>query len=95
MTGDSDFTSAVAARAGTSRDTARDVLARHHVPTTDVSISGDQRLLVTGVRFTGLRPEGHEPRRIDFRWTLTAGLHAVATRGTNLCGKSSVLTRFR
>jgi len=91
MSDESDFTSAVATRARTSRDAARDILARHQVPTTDVSSSGDRRLLVTGVRFTGMRPEGHDPRRIDFGWTLTAGLHAVASWGNNLCGKSSVL----
>jgi hypothetical protein len=90
MTEFGDFVASVAERAKTDVATARDVLNRHGVQA-EVGARSGGRLLLTRIAFSGAKPPGHEPREFDFSWCLGRGLHAVATRGTNLRGKSTVL----
>ncbi|GAA3309972.1 hypothetical protein [Nonomuraea dietziae] len=83
----SDFTQAVAKRAGVNADQAADVLARHGVRESGI-LPKPHRLLITSIAFTG-KKSGTSTGSINFEWHLASGLWCLAA--DNLRGKSSVL----
>ena len=82
-----DFTQAVARRAGISDDQAAEILTRHGVRETGV-LPRPYRLLINRVAFSGEKA-GTSSGAIDFSWELGPGLWCLC--GDNLRGKSSVL----
>ncbi len=80
----------VATKAGVKVTDVEAILARRRI-SSRVGTRPARKLRVTSVAFTGEK-RGKATGRIDFSWSgLEDGVWAVASEGTNLVGKSSVL----